>query len=109
MTKKGHQKFSALKWKFLPKKVILKLWSAKFFPVPPKSAPSLRLWSWVLKVQQTEVRSIGFRDHTWNFYLIYTISLRQTSHHFGKCSHLIFMYYIRYISWSLNDPPHPKI
>src|SRR6218665_915015 len=61
MTKKGHQKFSALKWKFLPKKVILKLWSAKFFPVPPKSAPSLRLWSWVLKVQQTEARSIGFR------------------------------------------------
>ena len=44
MTKKGHQKFSALKFKFLPKKVILKLWSAKFFPGPPKSAPSLRLW-----------------------------------------------------------------
>src|SRR6218665_2088825 len=61
MTKKGHQEFSALKWKFLSKKVILKLWSAKFFPVPPKSAPSLRLWSWVLKVQQTEARSIGFR------------------------------------------------
>src|SRR6218665_2466118 len=60
MTKKGHQKFSVLKWNFFPKKVILKLWSAKFFPVPPNSAPSLRLWSWVLKVQQTEARSIGY-------------------------------------------------
>src|SRR6218665_2332446 len=31
MTKKGHQKFRALKWKFFPKKVILKFGLRNFF------------------------------------------------------------------------------
>src|SRR6218665_998954 len=42
ITKKGHQKFSALKWNFFSKKGHSKIWSAKFFYVPPNSAPSLR-------------------------------------------------------------------
>src|SRR6218665_2731485 len=61
MTKKGYQKFSALKWKFLPKKGHFKTLVREIVSRPPKSAPSLRLWSWVLKVQQTEACSIGFR------------------------------------------------
>ena len=43
MTKKqGHQKFSALKWKFFYKNGHSNIWSAKFFSVPQNSAPSLR-------------------------------------------------------------------
>jgi len=38
MTKKGHQKFSALKWKLFPKKVI-----QKFFRPPQNRRQSLRL------------------------------------------------------------------
>jgi len=42
MTNKSYQKFWALKWKFVHKESHLKIWSAKFFSVPPNSAPSLR-------------------------------------------------------------------
>jgi len=40
--KKGHQKFSALKWQFLLKKGRSKIWFAKVFLPPPNSAPGLR-------------------------------------------------------------------
>ena|SRR6218665_904368 len=42
MTKKGHQKFWALKWKFFLKKVIRKFGQRNLFSVPPNSASSLR-------------------------------------------------------------------
>src|SRR6218665_1791890 len=42
MTKKGHQKFLPLKWKFFQKKS--SSWSAKNFSVPPNSAPGFRPW-----------------------------------------------------------------
>ena len=44
MTKKSHQKYWALKWKFFPNKRLFKnLGPRNMFP-PPNSAPSLRLW-----------------------------------------------------------------
>src|SRR6218665_2303555 len=114
MTKKGHQKLSALKWKFLPKKSHSKtLVREIFFLSPPNSAPSLRLWSWVLKVQQTEARCIAFilGYHTRHFYLIYTNLPTSNKSSLWKVflSHIPVAYFIRYnISWSLNDPPHPQ-
>jgi len=46
MTKKIHQNFWAWKWKsFSEKNVIQKFLSAKFFSVPPNSAPGLRHWA----------------------------------------------------------------
>src|SRR6218665_713532 len=44
MTKIRSSKFSASKWKFVPKKVVLKFWSVKFFLIPKlgaKSAPMI--------------------------------------------------------------------
>jgi len=41
-TKKGDKEFWALKWKFVPKKVIRKFGPRNFLPVPPNWAPSSR-------------------------------------------------------------------
>src|SRR6218665_297976 len=46
MTKKSHQKFLPLKWKFFLKKT--SSWSAKIFSFPPNSAPGFRHWGDVL-------------------------------------------------------------
>src|SRR6218665_2493285 len=50
---------------------------------------------------------LPYQEFLFNYTQIITF-LR--SHHFGKCSNLIFLYIIRYnnISWRPHDP-HPKI
>ena len=66
------------------------------------------LGSWVLKVHQMEARSIILRVSLEEFLFNYTqIIIFLKSHHFGKCSQIVFLYNIGYnnISWR----PHPKI
>ena len=67
----------------------------------------------MLKVQMN-VRSTGLKVLFPEFLFNYTqICLFLKNHHFGKCSHLIFLYIIGYndISWRINDPHdlHPEI
>ena len=70
--------------------------------------------SWVLRIQQTEAHSTRLRVWSSAFLLNYIqIFLFPESHHFGKCSYLIFLYIIEYgnISWrphNLHDQPVPK-
>ena len=66
---------------------------------------------WVLEVQQPEARVIGFRVSSPEYLFNILKSLFMKTHHFGKCSLLIFLYTIEDNNIWLNPRPrtHPKI
>ena len=62
--------------------------------------------SWVLKIQQTEASSTGLRISSQELLFNYMqIFLFLKNHHFGKCSHLQFLYIIGYIYISGRPTP----
>ena len=68
--------------------------------------------NWEVVGPQMEARSTGLRVSSAEFVFNYTQIIRfLKSHHFARCSHLIFLYIIGYnnISWIPHDPLIPKL